>query len=52
MGELIREMESSLCASPVIEQRMAALSELLAVTKGKTVYGYLKKPATKQILNE
>lgn len=49
MGELIREMESSLCASPVIEQKMSALSELLADTKGKKVYGYLKKPAKKLV---
>jgi len=49
MGELIREMESSLCASPVIEQKMAALSELLADAKGKKVYGYLKKPAKKLV---
>jgi len=49
MGELIREMESSLCASPVIEQKIAALSELLVDTKGKKVYGYLKKPAKKLV---
>ncbi len=49
MRELIREMETSLCVSPVIEQKMAALSELLADTKGKKVYGYLKKPAKKLV---
>jgi len=55
MGELIQEMESLLCASSVIEQKMVALSELLADTKGKKVYGYLKKPAKKlvdEIVNE
>ncbi len=50
MRELVREMESSLCASPVIEQKMVALSELLADTKGKKVYGYLKKPAKKLVV--
>lgn len=49
MRELVREMESSLCANPVIEQKMAALSELLTNTKGKKVYGYLKKPAKKLV---
>jgi len=49
MGELIREMESSLCASPAIEQKMVALSELLTDTRGKKVYGYLKKPAKKLV---
>lgn len=51
MRELVQEMESSLCASPVIEQKMAALSEMLADTKGKKVYGYLKKP-TKKLVDE
>ncbi len=51
MGELIREMENSLCVSPVIEQKMVTLSELLADTKGKKVYGYLKKP-TKKLVDE
>jgi len=49
MRKLVQEMESSLCASPVIEQKLAALSELLADTKGKKVYGYLKKPAKKLV---
>lgn len=49
MRELVQEMESSLCASPVIGQKMTALSELLADTKGKKVYGYLKKPAKKLV---
>ena len=49
MRELVTEMETSLCASPVIEQKMAALSELLADTKGRKVYGYLKMPAKKLV---
>jgi len=49
MGELIREMESSLCASPVIEQKMVALADALKDAKGKKVYGYLKKPAKKLV---
>ncbi len=49
MRELMQEIERSLCASPVIEQKMVALSELLADTKGKKVYGYLKKPAKKLV---
>jgi len=49
MGELIREMESSLCASPVLEQKMVALADALKDAKGKKVYGYLKKPAKKLV---
>lgn len=49
MGKLIREMASNLCDSPVIEQKMVMLSELLADAKGKKVYGYLKKPAKKLV---
>ncbi len=49
MSKLVREMESSLCSSPVIEQKMSALSEMLADTKGKKVYSYLKKPAKKLV---
>ncbi len=49
MRNLAREMASSLCADPVIEQKMAALSGLLADAKGKKVYGYLKKPAKKLV---
>ena len=47
MGELIREMETSLCASPVIEQKMVELADALKDAKGKKVYGYLKKPTKK-----
>ncbi len=49
MRELVREMETSLCASPVIEQKMVALADALKDAKGKKVYGYLKKPAKKLV---
>ena len=49
MRELVWEMESALCASPAIEEKITALSELLADAKGKKVYGYLKKPAKKLV---
>lgn len=49
MGELIREMETSLCTSPVIEQKMVALADALKDVKGKKVYGYLKKPIKKLV---
>lgn len=45
MGRLIREMKSGLCDSPVIAGQM----EVLAGTKGKKVYGYLKKPVKIQV---
>lgn len=44
MRELISQMENSLCASPVIEQRMAELVPALGKAGGKKQYGYLKKP--------
>jgi len=49
MGEIIREMESSLCISPVIEQKMAALADALQDAKGKNIYGYLKKSMKKLV---
>ena len=45
MRELIHQMRNSICASPVIEQRMTELVMVLEKTKGKKQYGYLKKPA-------
>lgn len=51
MRELVREMESSLCANPIIEQKMVELVDALKDTKGKKVYGYLKKP-TKKLVDE
>ncbi|MDE6589154.1 MAG: relaxase MobL, partial [Oscillospiraceae bacterium] len=49
MRELVRQMESSLCDSPVIEMQMLQLSHELKNVSGKKVYGYLKKPLKKQI---
>ncbi len=49
MRELVQEMETSLCASPVIEQKMAELADALKDAKGKKVYGYLKKPVKKLV---
>lgn len=49
MAELVRQMESSICASPVIEQKLAALAESLKTVTGKKVYGYLKKPVKEQV---
>ena len=49
MGQLIREMKSGLCDSPVIAEQMEMLSEMLSETKGKKVYGYLKKPVKAQV---
>ena len=42
--ELIAQMENSMCSSPVIEQRMTELVQVLSSAKGKKQYGYLKKP--------
>lgn len=49
MGQLIREMKSGLCDSPVIAEQMETLAEMLSETKGKKVYGYLKKPVKAQV---
>lgn len=49
MAELVRQMESSICASPVIEQKLTALAEALKTVTGKKVYGYLKKPVKEQV---
>ena len=49
MKQLIRQMRSSLCDSPEIEQRMENLVQSLGDVKGKKVYGYLKKPLKKQV---
>lgn len=47
--ELIRQMETSLCDSPVIAAKMETLAEMLNGTKGKKVYGDLKKPVKAQV---
>ena len=49
MRDLIREMRSGICDCPVTEDKLAALAEMLQNTKGKKVYGYLKKPAKAQV---
>lgn len=49
MGKLIRQMKSSICDSPAVAQKVAALAEMLKDAKGKKVYGYLKKPAKAQV---
>ena len=49
MAEIIREMENGLCHSPVIAEQMEVLAGMLADTKGKKVYGYLKKPVKAQV---
>lgn len=49
MRELICEMESGICDCPAIEEKMITLSKMLADTKGKKVYGYLKIPVKAQV---
>lgn len=49
MSRLIGEMKTGLCNSPVIAEQMDRLSQLLGDTKGKKVYGYLKKPVKAQV---
>ena len=49
MGRLIREMETDLCHSPAIAERMETLAGMLEGHKGKKVYSYLKKPVKAQV---
>lgn len=49
MSQLIREMESGICDCPAIEDKLVALAKALRDTKGKKVYGYLKKSAKTQV---
>lgn len=49
MSRLIGEMKTGLCDSPVIAEQMDRLSQMLGDTKGKKVYGYLKKPMKAQV---
>ena len=49
MGRLIREMETGLCHSPAIAERMETLAGMLENHRGKKVYGYLKKPVKAQV---
>ena len=49
MKELLEKMRSGSCGSPVIENKLLELSQLLETVKGKKVYGYLKKPVKAQV---
>lgn len=49
MNALIRKMESGICDCPAVEEKLIALAEMLQTTKGKKVYGYLKKPVKAQV---
>lgn len=49
MGRLIRNMESGIYDYPVVEDKLVALAETLQNTKGKKVYGYLKKSIKAQV---
>ena len=49
MRELVQQMESTICDSPVIEIRMLQLARELKSVSGKKVYGYLKKPLKEQV---
>ena len=49
MGRLIREMETGLCHSPIIEKQMETLAGMLSAVNGKKVYGYLTKPVKAQV---
>lgn len=49
MRDLIGKMESGICDCPAIEDKLFALVATLQNTKGKKVYGYLKKSAKTQV---
>ncbi|MBP3479654.1 MAG: SEL1-like repeat protein [Oscillospiraceae bacterium] len=49
MRELIAQMESAVCDSPIIAQMMADLSKELEAVAGKKVYSYLKKPIKEKV---
>ena len=49
MEQLIQEMKSGLCDSPVIAGQMETLAGMLSEVKGKKVYGYLRKPVKAQV---
>ena len=49
MRDLVQEMKSGVCDCPTIEDKLFTLSEMLQDTKGKKVYGYLKKPVKAQV---
>ena len=45
----VREMENTICDSPIIETQMLQLARELKTVSGKKVYGYLKKPLKEQV---
>ena len=49
MRELAKKMQTELCDSPTIGEKMLALSQSLETAKGKKVYGYLKKSTKAQV---
>ena len=49
MRELVRQMENTICDSPIIETQMHQLARELKNVSGKKVYGYLKKPLKEQV---
>lgn len=49
MGEVIRQMENSICDSPSIEEKMVQLAQSLESVTGKKVYGYLKPSVKVQV---
>lgn len=49
MGELISQMASASCDSPVIEEKMRSLADDLSNLTGKKVYGYLPKFVKEQV---
>jgi hypothetical protein len=49
MHELIAKMQSTVCNSPAVGEKMLALSQSLETAKGKKVYGYRKKSTKAQV---
>ena len=49
LRELVRQMENTICDSPVIEMQMIQLADKLKNVTGKKQYGYLKKPLKEQV---
>ena len=49
MKDLLEKMCSGSCGSPVIENKLLELSQLLETVKGKKIYGYLKKSVKAQV---
>ena len=51
LRELLEQMRTGTCTSPVIEDLMSRLAERLKYTTGKKQYGYLKAPL-KELVNQ